>query len=379
MYTKQLTLYTLSFLLTIFVVIVLIYFVVNKKTPKISDLTNNLVSTSTDTNTPNIKNSNLNSGNYQNIEDYFNKNDFVNANKSIDAQLSNDPNNIQLLLFKATTLAQQGSLEFKEKELGDQARSYAEKALKLDPKNIQALTLIGYTYEIQQDYVNAHKYYDQALVIDPNNVDTLAQKAHAYDLQGKIDEAGKLYEKTIEIDPENTIAILGRAKIFAKQGELVKAKKDLLNSIDKIADNRHKAEIYYSLYIIAEKESMKNLVEQEKYISLTISTDESYPQGYVGRAKILFFRESLKKVTEIDEANINASFQDLSKAIGIYKNLSIAHIQLATQLSLLKDKQNAKLVLKNLPTIIDNDITLNSLEKHQLKKVVTNINIKNNL
>ena len=362
MYTKQLTLYTLSFLLTIFVVIVLIYFVVNKKTPKISDLTNNLVSTSTDTNTPNIKNSNLNSGNYQNIEEYFNKNDFVNANKSIDAQLSNDPNNIQLLLFKATTLAQQGSLEFKEKELGDQARSYAEKALKLDPKNIQALTLIGYTYEIQQDYVNAHKYYDQALVIDPNNVDTLAQKAHAYDLQGKIDEAGKLYEKTIQLDSNNENVLPGYAKILEESGDNKKAKEIYLKIADTSSNIRTKAEAIYSVGRFTQTEKYSE--DAAKLFVKSINTDPTFATAHIGLAYEVLKQELESTDPKEKAVLVQFSLKEIDNAIKINKNLSAAYIQKALILNALSKRD---LAIKTLDyviiNIIRNDITLNTNQK----------------
>ena len=222
---KQFLHYLLGTLLTIFVFTLLFYFVVHKQTGKISDLTKNtILGTSQNNNgVNNISNTDLSVNKYQNIQDYFNKNDFNNANKELDTQLSSDPNNIQLLLLKATTLAQQGSLQFKEKEYGDKARVVVDQILKLDPKNVQAWTLLGYTYEIQQNYDEAHKAYDKALILDPNSVDTLAQKGHAYDLQGKGKEAEVFYKRVLEIDSKNTEAVLGFAKILANRGDISKA------------------------------------------------------------------------------------------------------------------------------------------------------------
>ena len=73
----------------------------------------------------------------------FDNNDLAGALAAAESALANNPNDINALLAKATTLAQKGSLEFKEKEYGPQAIAVAQQVLALDPNNATAWRIIG--------------------------------------------------------------------------------------------------------------------------------------------------------------------------------------------------------------------------------------------
>ena len=66
------------------------------------------------------------------VADLYNQGKFSELNQILDSQLSNNGSDVNLLLQKVNALAQEASLTFKEKELGDKAREYALKALNLD-------------------------------------------------------------------------------------------------------------------------------------------------------------------------------------------------------------------------------------------------------
>src|ERR1700722_2237404 len=110
----------------------------------------------------------------------FNKGDFSAAISSLDSALAKDPKNTDLLLLKASTLAQEGSLQFKEAEYGNQAIAVAQQVLVIDPQNSEAWRIIGYAYEIMQNYPAAHNAYQKSLALNPKNALTLSQEAHAY-------------------------------------------------------------------------------------------------------------------------------------------------------------------------------------------------------
>jgi cytochrome c-type biogenesis protein CcmH/NrfG len=100
----------------------------------------------------------------------FNQNDFATAIADSDTLLASDHNNIDALLAKAITLAQKGSIEFKEAEYGTQAIVVAQQALAIDPKNSEAWRIIGYANEIQQKYDEAHTAYAKSIALNPKNV-----------------------------------------------------------------------------------------------------------------------------------------------------------------------------------------------------------------
>ena len=61
------------------------------------------------------------------------------------------------------------------------------------------------------DHLSNYKYaieeYDKALKIDPNYVDALSKKGKALNNLGKYQEAIEWYDKTLNIDPNNVFAL----------------------------------------------------------------------------------------------------------------------------------------------------------------------------
>ncbi len=310
---------------------------------------------------PDIKKEEINQ---EKVVDLYNQGKFSELNQILDSQLSNNGSDVTLLLQKANTLAQEASLTFKEKELGDQARNFAQKALDLDPNNVQALTLIGYTYEIQEDYVNAHKYYDMALKIEPNNADTLAQKGHAYDLEGKIDETGKFYKQAYNLNKVNLSIVSKLARYYTFTGKHKDAI-DLYQTVVSESKNiTMKAEAYYSLAGIYQfqKENKKAI----EYADLSIRTDPNYPQPKVLLASLLMLSADNSNLEKILKQSIGL----IQDAIKISPNLSLAHLELGKILFAIGRKEDAKKIFSNMNEMIDKDITLDKNSKLELKNRV---------
>jgi len=74
----------------------------------------------------------------------------------------------------------------------DQSIAYFERALVLDPRNLQLLMRAAETYDIVRQFPAALKLYDRALDITPNDPDVIATKACVYQAQGDLQEAAKL-------------------------------------------------------------------------------------------------------------------------------------------------------------------------------------------
>lgn len=283
---------------------------------------------------------------------YYNNNDFARANQALDEVLSSDASNISALLLKAQSLAQEASLTFKEKELGDQARAVAEKVLALDPKNTEALTIVGYTYEIQENYIEAHKYYDRALKINPNFTKALSQKAHAFILESKDSEALTLLKKVLEIDPENESNLLSLGRIYLTQNNTALAI-PIFEKIIKLTKNkRYLSDSYYALGSISEQDN--NYKKACEYYENSVKSDTTSALALSGLARCEF------QTNKVEE-----SFETLRKALEINPNQSNAALQLAIEFDMIGNREAMKKILEKLPDIIKRDISLSPLSKTQ--------------
>lgn len=290
--------------------------------------------------------------------DAFNNNDFVTANKLADEMLSRNTEDVKALILKANTLAQEASLTFKEKDLGDQSRDLALQAIKLEPNNLEALTLIGYTYEIQEDYKNAHKYYDTVLKIDPTYEKALDQKGHAFDLQGDLVAAEKYYIAALEANPDYPKTLSNLARIYILTNKPVEAKKLLERKLPLTNNLREKAEIFYALGTLKE-DIRKYSPEATVLYKQAIETDPTFALAYVGLAK-----------EEFKNYQLEESFGHLAKALEINPNQSNAAFQLAFQYHVMDQSEVAIQILEKLKLNLDKDISINKNTKLVMQEAI---------
>jgi serine/threonine protein kinase/predicted Zn-dependent protease len=67
-----------------------------------------------------------------------------------------------------------------------------ERALSLDPRNVELLMGAGATYAMLRQFAAALRLYDRVLDISPSDPDVIATKASIYQAQGNLQEAGRL-------------------------------------------------------------------------------------------------------------------------------------------------------------------------------------------
>ncbi len=307
-----------------------------------------------------------------NYTEAFNTGDYETANKILDEKLEKNYSDTETLISKANTLLQQASLEFREKELGDQAKTYLARALAIDANNVVALTLMGYANEIQEKYTDAHKYYDQAIALDANYLDAYIHKAHSYYLQGKIDEAEANYLIAAEINPNSIETKLGLALIDVFKDRLPEAKSKFLEVANFSQNLRQVAESYQSAAAISEQIKPLNLNEIENLVNKAIAADPKYPLSYVTRAKVLFAKALETTDDETQRNLVGDSFESLGTAIKLNSNQSAAYLQMAIQLKFGGAIADAKIMANNLPKIINNDISLSSIDKAKYLEIVKN-------
>ena len=304
----------------------------------------------------------------------FNTNNFDQALQASGQVLASDPNNIQALLLKAITLAQEGSLQFKEQEYGVQAEAVARQALALDPKNSEAWRIIGYSEEIRQNYDAAHQAYTQATALDPKNALAIADDAHAYDLQGNIVKAEAGYMQALKINPNLDLANLGLVRILIREQDQQAALPILDRVIAATPNIRYRAEADYMAGSI--EINLHDHAQARSFLEQATATDPSFPLGWFGLSRELFAEAadvSTSTTLSNDQRNALAkeSLQDLIKAVTLNPNQSIAYMQMGIELIYVGQTDNGIKALKNAEQIMPQDITLNAIDKHALSGQLT--------
>jgi tetratricopeptide (TPR) repeat protein len=279
----------------------------------------------------------------------FNNNDLDGALAASERALASNPNDIDALLAKATTLAQKGSLEFKEKEYGEQAIAVAGLVLALDASNADAWRIIGYANEIMQNYPAAHDAYAQASALAPEDALTIAQEAHAYDLQGDMELAEAGYRRALALEPSLAAANLGLSRVLVYQGREEEAL-PLLEYVAKTPGNaRQRAEAAYSAGQICEMTG--NYAAAEALFRSATTIDPQYALGWTGLAMELFRHVASDTGTlsaEKKSSLISESQSALEKALALNPNQSLANYQFAIALIAMDRRSDALIVLKGL-------------------------------
>jgi len=83
------------------------------------------------------------------------------------------------------------------------AINYLDKILKIDPKNLKALSFKGFVLQQAGKFGEARYYYDQALEVNPNDYLTLSQKANLLMHQGRYEVAIDYCDKAHKVNPED--------------------------------------------------------------------------------------------------------------------------------------------------------------------------------
>lgn len=73
--------------------------------------------------------------------------------------------------------------------------------------------------------------YQEALKIDPKNIDAISYYARCLFKQGLLDRAAENFEKALNLDPQNVSVLKNYAKTLLKQGKLNEAKTSILKAI----------------------------------------------------------------------------------------------------------------------------------------------------
>ncbi len=308
------------------------------------------------------------------VADIYNSGDIDAAVSQAEDIATKKPNDIDVLLALAVSYAEKGSVGFSEQEYGQKAIDTANKVLALDSKNSEAHRVIGYSYEIMEQYEKAILEYKTAISLNSKNSQAYSNLGHAYDLQGDIDTALEWYEKALIVSPINEHGLLNIARVEIRKGNSKDAETHLQKLFLITQNSRFKAEGYQLLAFIHVHSSGDIAVVYDKTLealNLSLQYDPTVPQVWVSLGD-LKYRNLYNTYRDKDafRRTIAEIWDHIDKALAINKNQASAYY-LGSRLAsiegdLAKKEEYKKKALDAIPL----DITLGQTEKEALKTLI---------
>ena len=120
------------------------------------------------------------------------------------------------------------------------AQSYYQKVLELDPNYVDAHYNLGNIFNSQGEYQKAKDCFEKAIETDPNNANAHNNLGVVFEALSEYQKAKDCYEKAIEINPNYSSGHYNLGNIFNSQGEYQKAK-DCFEKVIEIDPNNAKA------------------------------------------------------------------------------------------------------------------------------------------
>jgi tetratricopeptide (TPR) repeat protein len=108
----------------------------------------------------------------------------------------------------------------------DEAITEFNKAIKLDPNNVEAYYSRGFAYYYNFNYDQAMSDANKAIELNPNVAEAYAIRGHAYNAKHNYDQAISDYNKAIDIDPNCDEAYSGRSCAYDNKGNHIRSMSD---------------------------------------------------------------------------------------------------------------------------------------------------------
>jgi tetratricopeptide (TPR) repeat protein len=91
----------------------------------------------------------------------------------------------------------------------DNALASVRQGLKVAPKSVEGLNLLGIVYQEKRDYTQAVAAFAEALKVEPRSVETHNNLGNAYYAEQKLDLAEREFQRTLGYEPANRDANYG--------------------------------------------------------------------------------------------------------------------------------------------------------------------------
>jgi Flp pilus assembly protein TadD len=134
-----------------------------------------------------------------------------------------DPTLVDQVINRGVIHAEEGQLE--------EALTYFDEALRINPKNALAAYNRGLAYYEQKEYDHATTAYDQALALDPNFAEAFNGRGVALAYKGKIDRAIADFNEAIRLKPDFAEAVNNRGVAHSTKGDTDRAFADYNEAI----------------------------------------------------------------------------------------------------------------------------------------------------
>ena len=213
-----------------------------------------------------------------------NEGDYAGAQKFLLEKIKSDPA-LELKLALANSYLDEGSVRGKEAEASKKAQ---EILFELD-KNYQGVylyDLIGYSYEIVNNFDKAMEYYTKSIALDKTSVNTLFSMGHIHWFLGETDQARELYRQAEQLITNNTdksVQIKVYTGIAVLSSNFSEAEKYLLKAMPLSESRAFKAELYADLANV--KLAERDNAGAFEYASKAVTADPSSALAYLAFAK----------------------------------------------------------------------------------------------
>ncbi|MDR1694460.1 MAG: methyltransferase domain-containing protein [Lactobacillaceae bacterium] len=177
----------------------------------------------------------------------------------------------------------------------DDAKKYAEKALKISDKNTSSLIILGNIEYKNKDYLKALEWYLKAYNLHEENVVSVVNVANTY-FEIKDYENAIIYtKKAIELSPDDAWSYNNLSQLYQKIGEnekAVEAGYKAVNISDEDGRNSHHINLGYMLYEIS--------IEDRE---LSVRYTEQWLKKYSYNNVVNYMAKSILNDEVLDRAN----------------------------------------------------------------------------
>lgn len=132
----------------------------------------------------------------------------------------------------------------------------------------------GFLAKKEKNWQEAITYYEKALSLDPKNESVMMTLSDCYRAVGENDKAENELVKALEINPEHTTVLGMLGALYATKGDIPKAK----TTFEKAVTTNYKYN--YAYYFLAQIEAQNNPTKALEYIELHDLHNGAVPQAY---------------------------------------------------------------------------------------------------
>ena len=206
------------------------------------------------------------------------------------------------------------------------AKSYYQKVLKIDPNHLGVLNNLGVIFQDLGEYQKAKDCYEKVIKINPSYTDAHYNLGVTFKKLGKHQQAKECYEKAIELNPNYINAFNNLGGVFQDLGDFQKAKEcfEKAIKIDPLNLNAN-----YNIGNVFKE--LQDYQKAKECYEKVIEINPTYAYAYNNLGSTLKILREYQKAKECYE-----------KAIEINPNYSNAHNNLGVVFSDLKETQKAK-------------------------------------